>query len=74
MMTNAELKTELARACKARDEAVREAIGMFGGPLSIEQRIALTGDDCRMAMFFIARLIERLPHDSATDRETQGHE
>ena len=65
MMTNAELKAELSRACTERDEAVRNSCGFWGDAPGIETQVRLALDDARMAMFFIAKLIERLPTDEA---------
>lgn len=64
MMTNSELRAELARAVKERNDDVQSMGGFWGDDFSIEQKINIAMQDARMAMFFVAKLIARLPKDA----------
>jgi hypothetical protein len=63
MISNNELKTAWKEALRERDSAVSAAGGFFGDDYTIEKRLAIALDDARMAIFFIHKIIERLPDD-----------
>ena len=74
MLTNAELKAEWKRVVKERDEDVRSMGGFFGDDYTLEKKLAIALDDARMAVFFINKLIERLPDDEPMTADGDTHD
>lgn len=65
-MTNSELKTKWKQELSDRDEVVmRRANDWLRGPVGIEETVSITRTDLGMLFWFVGRLIERLPDDSA---------
>jgi hypothetical protein len=63
MISNSELKKAWKEALSERDSAVSRAGGFWGDDYPLETRLAIALDDARMAIFFIHKIIERLPDD-----------